>query len=266
MSPPRVVLVHWNAEEAQERAGRISAAGFTVSWLAEMSPAALKSLESQPPAALVIDLSRLPSHGRRVGEVARERRRLRGVPLVFVGGDEDKVARAKAACPDAVVTSWRGIKGAVSRAIAHPPATSSLPAPSTAGYSGTPLPRKLGIKDGHTVALVGAPDGFEGVLGDLPHGVVVRRRLQGRADVALFFMSRRHAYEHALPAVAALLDAGGAAWIVWPKKASGVPSELTETEIRAMALAHGLVDFKVCAVDATWSGLRLARRRQPRSA
>ncbi len=136
MSAPRVVLVHWNAEEAPERARRISAAGYTVSWLAEMSPAALKSLESQPPTALVIDLSRLPSHGRRMGEVARERRRLRAVPLVFVGGDEDKVARAQAVLPDATFTTWRGIKGALSRAIAHPPATPLVPTLRTDGLLG----------------------------------------------------------------------------------------------------------------------------------
>jgi hypothetical protein len=84
--------------------------------------------------------------------------------------------------------------------------------------------------------------------------------------VTLFFLARRHAYEHALPIIASLLDRGGAVWIVWPKKSSGVPSELTETSIREAALAHGLVDFKVCAVDATWSGLRLARRRARPSA
>ncbi len=267
MSAPRVVLVHWNAAEAQERARRLSAAGFDVSWLAEMAPAVLESLDAHPPTALVIDLSRLPSHGRRVGEVARERRRLRAVPLVFVGGDEAKVARVKASLPDAAYTTWRGVNGALSRAIAHPPAAPVVPtAAAMLGYSGTPLPKKLGIKVGHTVALVGAPEGFEGTLGELPAGVQVRRRLHGRPDVTLFFLARRHAYEHALPTVASLLDRGGAVWIVWPKKSSGVPSELTETDIRETALAYGLVDFKVCAVDATWSGLRLARRRARPSA
>jgi hypothetical protein len=186
---------------------------------------------------------------------------------VFVGGDEDRVARVKAALPDAAYATWRGVKGALSRAIAHPPAAPVVPtAAGIHGYSGTPLPKKLGIKDGHTVALVGAPEGFEDVLGELPPGVQVRRRLQGRPDVTLFFLARRHAYEHALPTIASLLDRGGAVWIVWPKKSSGVPSELTETSIREAALAHGLVDFKVCAVDATWSGLRLARRRARPSA
>jgi hypothetical protein len=260
MPPPRVVLVHWSDTELGARADRIAAAGYEVQSLAEMTPAVLKGLTTRPPQALVIDLSRLPSHGRRVGEVAREQRSLRSVPLVFVDGGKEKVAQVRHALPDAIYTSWRGIKGALSRAIARSP-DPAMPVRAPAGYSGTPLPKKLGIRAHTTVALVGAPEGFETVLGALPDGVTVRHDLRRPAAMAIFFVRDGRAYEGVLPTLTSVLDSGGGGWIAWPKQASGIDSDLNENIIRDVALANGLVDIKVCAIDSTWSGLRIARRR-----
>ncbi len=128
------------------------------------------------------------------------------------------------------------------------------------GYSGTPLVRKLGIKPDATVALVNAPPGFDDVLGELPHGVTVRRRLRGPADVIVSFHVDRARLERRLPALrAALTDAGGL-WLAWPKRAAGVATDLGEHAVRELGLAAGLVDNKVCAIDATWSGLRFVYR------
>lgn len=131
-----------------------------------------------------------------------------------------------------------------------------------AGYSGTPLPNKLGIKDGSVVGLIGAPPGFESTLGTLPEGARLRRNPRGRVDLLLWFVSARRDLERRAAAVAARIEHGGL-WICWPKKASGVPSDVDGDAVRSAGLAHGLVDHKVCAVDATWSGLRFARRRSP---
>jgi hypothetical protein len=132
---------------------------------------------------------------------------------------------------------------------------------STAGYSGTPLPRKLGIKPGHRVALLGAPDGFEAdTLGELPDGISVVRRARGEADVIVSFHTSRAELERRLPALRAMMEPAAGLWIAWPKRASKVPTDMTEDVVREIALPTGLVDNKVCAIDETWSGLRLVIR------
>jgi hypothetical protein len=127
-----------------------------------------------------------------------------------------------------------------------------------AGYSGTPLVKKLGIKPGATVVLIGAPRGFSRLLVDLPPDVRLRTRTAGTPDLALWFVTSRRDLEHRIGAIGRLLDAG--LWIVWPKKTSGVKTDLTEDVVRSVGLAYGWVDHKVCAVDETWSGLRFAKR------
>ena len=136
----------------------------------------------------------------------------------------------------------------------------------TAGYSGTPLPRKLGIKAGARLGLIGAPHGFDSTLVGIPEGVVVRRRVGGEPfDVIVAFFSRRSSLERRLPALSAALDPAGGLWIAWPKRASGLETDVTERVVRALGLAAGLVDNKVCAVDQVWSGLRLVYRLRDRS-
>jgi hypothetical protein len=129
-----------------------------------------------------------------------------------------------------------------------------------AGYSGTPLPRKLGIKEGSRVAVLSAPDDFDSTLGPLPEGVVVRRRLRGPLDVVVFFTTSRAQLERRIEALRAALDPAGRLWVAWPKRASGVATDVTEDVVREVALSHRLVDNKVAAVDATWSGLQLVIR------
>jgi hypothetical protein len=126
----------------------------------------------------------------------------------------------------------------------------------------TTLPRKLGIKPGHRVALLGAPDGFE--FGELPEDVRVRRRAGGKADVILTFHTARAELERRLPALRAMMEPAAGLWIAWPKRASKVETDITEDVLREIALPTGLVDNKVCAVDETWSGLRLVIRLEHR--
>jgi hypothetical protein len=134
------------------------------------------------------------------------------------------------------------------------------------GYSGTPLPQKLGIKPGHTVALLSAPPNFESLLSPVPTGVTIRRDAKGTRplDVAVLFAKSRADLEKRFGKVAERLDPAGGFWVAWPKKASGVATDLTEDLVRALALSRGLVDNKVCAIDETWSGLRLVYRLKDR--
>ena len=135
---------------------------------------------------------------------------------------------------------------------------------SPAGYSGTPLPRKLGIKEGAVVAFLDAPDDFAAMLGELPDGVAERTRLRGPLDVIVFFTVRRADLERQIERLKTALDPAGRLWIAWPKRASKVETDMTEDVVRDVALPLGLVDNKVAAIDETWSGLKLVIRRELR--
>jgi hypothetical protein len=130
------------------------------------------------------------------------------------------------------------------------------------GYSGTPLARKLGIRPGDTLALLGAPDGF--AIDELPSGVAVRHRAGPACDVIVSFHTRHAELARRFPALMRTLVADGGLWVAWPKRASGVETDITEDVVRDVALPTGMVDNKVCAIDDVWSGLRLVLRRELR--
>lgn len=132
------------------------------------------------------------------------------------------------------------------------------------GYSGTPLPRKLGIRPGARVALLGAPEGTRELLEPLPEGARVSGRLSAGLDLMVLFADRRADLARRMPRAQAAMKPDTGLWIAWPKKASGAPTDITEDVVREMGLAAGLVDTKVCAIDATWSGLRLVIRLRDR--
>jgi hypothetical protein len=133
-----------------------------------------------------------------------------------------------------------------------------------AGYSGTPLVKKLGIKEGHRVAFTSAPDGFRELMGELPVDVTVKSRLSGPLDVIVFFTKSRAELERRLPALRRAMDPAAGLWIAWPKRSSGVETDMTEDVARELGLANRLVDNKVAAIDDTWSGLRLVVRLEDR--
>jgi hypothetical protein len=133
-----------------------------------------------------------------------------------------------------------------------------------AGYSGTPLPQKLGIKPGARLGIFDAPDGFDATLGTLPEDVKKTTALRGALDVAMFFTTKRSDLEQRFAALAKAVAPAGSLWISWPKKSSGKKTDLDENVVRAIGLAKGLVDVKVCAVDDTWSGLKFVVRLKDR--
>jgi hypothetical protein len=132
-----------------------------------------------------------------------------------------------------------------------------------AGYSGTPLARKLGIRPGDRLALLGAPDGF--AIDDLPPGVEVSRRARPACQVIVSFYTQRMDLDRRFPTLMRALVADGGLWVAWPKRASGVDTDITEDVVRDVALPTGMVDNKVCAIDDTWSGLRLVLRKELRA-
>jgi len=256
---PAVVLIHWKPEEARVQAERLRQAGIEVRVTAPKDGKAVRALGERPPDAFLIDLGRLPAQGQAVGIELRRTAATRRVPLVFVGGGDGKAERAHAVLPDAAFLSWSELPGALEDAIRGAPAKPAAPN-TMAGYSGTPLPKKLGIRAGTVVALMGAPEGFEAKLTPLPEGARVQRKAR-TADRVLFFAGSVAALKRGFAAASRAVQEGGGLWVMWPKKASGVKTDVTETIVREHGLATGWVDYKICAVDETWSGLQFARRR-----
>ena len=257
----RIFFVHWNAAEAEERAGRLRQAGYKVDAYWQTDNTGLGLLRTNPPDLILVDLSRVPSHGRAVATFLRRQKATRHVPVVFVGGVPEKVARIREELPDAVYADWPSIRSALRQALARAPASPVVPPTTMAGYSGTPLAKKLGIRAGSIVALLNAPPGFAKQLDPLPEGIRLQEKPAGAKRMLLFARSQADLARR-FPAAERALPEKGGLWICWPKKASGIASDLSEPAVRAFGLARGLVDYKICAVDATWSGLCFERRRK----
>ena len=252
-------LISPNEERSSRIEQELAASGFTVD-ASPFEPQTLKAIASKPPDAVVIDLGRLPSHGRDIGIAVRTRVGTRMIPLVFVDGADDKIARTREMLPDAVYTRSGRLKSAVQKAISTPPENPVVPSSNLAGYSGTPLPKKLGIKTGSTLALVGAPKDFDSTLGELPEGTTISHGAGSDADVTLWFLDSLATLEGGIGEMAEVAG-NGRLWICWPKKASAITTDVTQNDVRKTGLGVGIVDFKICAIDPTWSGLCFTRRK-----
>ena len=133
-----------------------------------------------------------------------------------------------------------------------------------AGYSGTPLPKKLGVKPNQRIALVNAPTDFAKVLGRLPENAAIVKRLNGPLDLILLFVDREQTLTKQFPILANKLQSNGMIWVAWPKKSSGVATDLVFEKVQRIGLDSGLVDVKICAVDDVWSGLKFVIRLKDR--
>ena len=258
---PRIQLIHWNPAEAEERARRLEGAGYQVVFDVHDVPALQRALRRDPPAAVVIDLGRLPSQGRDLGVGLRAFVSTRHVPIVFVGGEPGKVEQVRARLPDAAYTAWDEIEGVLAQAISAPPSNPLAMKSQMDGYSGKPLLTKLGVKPGMQVALLGEPPELRAELGELPPGVRLVNALDPGCALALWFVGSRRELEDGMEHIAG--QAGkNALWIAWPKKGSPLASDVGEQVVRESGLSAGLVDYKICSIDATWSGLLLRRRKE----
>ncbi len=182
----------------------------------------------------------------------------RHIPIVFAGGDADAIARLRTLLPDAAFLTWGRIKTQLPRALRAAP---TVPVrPSKGLYAGRTLTQKLGLAVNERVAAVGAPAGLAALLDPLPEGTRLSADPIG-AQRYLWFVRTRRELQVALGHLAVLVTTQ-VAWLAWPKKTSGAASDLDGNVVREAGLAAGLVDFKVCSIDATWSGLAFKRPRR----
>ena len=255
----RVLLIHLNAGEGMARAQSLGAAGYHVRRILPRGLKFLSEVRRDPPDAIVIDLERLPSVGRDIGLALRMAKSTRHVPIVFAGGVAEKIAGVRTLLPDATYAPWSKVGGVVKRAIVRGVTKPVVPRSIFETYSGTPLLKKLGVKQNSLLALVDAPDGFGVSIGPLPEGATIWEKSGRRADLTMWFVRSSKELSRGIRKIAADLDQG-LIWIAWPKKTSPIVSDLSQVAVRSVGLANGLVDFKVCAIDATWSGLLFKRR------
>jgi CheY-like chemotaxis protein len=256
----RVLLVHWNAEEARAKARTLKDLGHTAEILCDSEKPNLGRVRQSPPDLFLIDLNRLPSHGREIAGYFRRAKTTRQVPILFVDGDADRVSRAKQLIPDAEFGKWEKIESALKKTSRRKLAKPVVPS-TMAGYSGTPLPKKLGIREKYNVVLVNAPDRFERKLEPMPAAAEVVGDPRRAQIAVLFAMSESELVRDFRPLVKALPERTPL-WIAWPKKASGVATDLADNVVREYGLGQGWVDYKVCAIDETWSGLCFARSKK----
>ena len=251
-----VRLVHFDEDQGLERQKQLEALGFEAAFDFGDSLFMARQIKAGPPDAVVIDLSRLPSGGREVAHSVRLTKATRHLPIVFVGGEPEKIERTRQFIPDATFTTWGRIKTALPKAIARPPANPVVPDHNNWGK---PTVAKLGVKPGSKVALVSSPKGFADSLKPWPAKVKLTARAEQDADIYVCFAKSSPELQ------AHLLSVRNAdrqtLWLAWPKKASGLKTELDGNVVRETGLRAGWVDFKVCALDATWSGLAFKRRK-----
>lgn len=253
----RVHLVHWDPVEGRRHKRTLEQLGHEVAYLGDVDgPSLGRVLRAGGADLILLDLSRRPSHAREIAMGMRSRRTTRHTPLLFVGGEPEKVAAIKALLPDAGYTTWGRIRTAIPQAIRRAPTAPFVP-PDTL-YAGRTLAQKLGIAAGERVAVVGAPPDFGTTLGTLPAKARLSASFAGECGRVVWFLRSQAELRIALGRLAATL-AQQVAWLVWPKKASGVRTDLDGNVVREAGLAAGFVDFKICSVDDTWSGLAFKR-------
>jgi CheY-like chemotaxis protein len=247
----RILVIHYEPPEAARLAERLRREGFDAMPCLHVGTKAFRGVRDNPPDAILIDLFRLPSYGRAIGALLREQKATRTIPLVFLVGDPEKADRVRETLPDAGFAPLDRIGAALRKAIARPPAAPLLPQIHTS------LLQKLKITPESSVALVNPPEGF--TLPESPRLV----RKAADADVVLTFVRTAPALGKELPALAKAVHPDRRHWILWPKKKGGGPSAaLSQIIIAEMCRAYGLVGYKTCAVDETWSAMIIARRRK----
>jgi hypothetical protein len=257
---PQIRLVCWDQVSAREHARILKKAGFTVDASPLYTGRLIGQFRDHPPAVVLIDLDRLPSHGRAVAIVLRSGKSTAHMPIVFAGGLEEKVQRAREQVPGAIFTDWAGVPGALKKALKKPAV--AIPQKSyMQHYAGSSLVKKLGFKPNMRAALLGAPEGFEDQLGELPEGVKFETKIGTQTKMAIWFVRSLRELAAETDYLSARLPPGASVWIVYPKQTSRFKVDFNQNDVRAMGLAAGLVDYKICAVDSDWTGLKFGRKR-----
>jgi CheY-like chemotaxis protein len=255
-----VQIISSDREKRAALTAALERAGYEVA-ASSMSEDLRRQLKAAPPGAIVIDLERAPATGRDLGLYLRVQSATRRCTLLFLDGKPEKVAEIRELLPDACYSTGGTLVEDLEHGLQNQPARPVVPASVFAGYSGRPLPAKLGLKPGMMVALIDAPDEFEALLRPLPENVQLARGGCTSPDLTLWFTTSVDALTADLPNRLQQARPGNI-WIIWPKRSSAQGSDLTQALVRKAGLEANWVDFKVCAVDQTWTALCFTARKE----
>ncbi|MGA7236804.1 MAG: hypothetical protein WBY44_14045 [Bryobacteraceae bacterium] len=245
-----------------ERAVALRDAGFKVDSSRLNTSRVIGTIKENPPAAIVIDLDRLPSHGRAVAAALRSSASTRGIPIVFAGGIEEKIAAAREELPDAVFSPWKSAATAIRQALKAQAANPVKTRPYMERYTGSGLARKLGLQTVIPCALIGAPEGFGETIDGLPEDFAFQSRIAADTKLVIWFVRTSAEMIFAAERASLHMPIGASVWIVYPKRSGSLRCDFVATDVRESALALGLVDYKICAVDDDWTGMKFARRKK----
>jgi hypothetical protein len=250
----KVLLFHWKQEEVGELIRALKTAGYAALHNSRQKPPTRKEIAQSGAVAAIIDLSRLPSHGRYAAAWLRGSKSTRHLPLVFVDGDAAKVKVVQQQIPDAVYTSCARIGPALKGALRNPPLDPVIPRGMMESAPGRTTAQKLGIREGSAVRVIDPPADYRRVIGVLPKDASFGEDGSAPAAVCLWFVGEPAAFRAALRTMRRLA-ASTRLWIVWRK---GRRDGFNGNVVREGALSVGLVDYKICSLDAVWSGMAFA--------
>lgn len=253
-----VSLVHWRLTEAKPLITLLEHAGYEVHYGGEQKPIRVSQLKNFDVTAAIVDLTRMPSYGKYWAAELRATS-LKHLPIVFVDGEPDKIAVVKAALPDATYTTRDKLVGVLKKI--KPVANPVQPSRMMASTRTTAL--KIGIKPDMRVAVFDAPAGYAKIIGPLPSGVALEEEPDEPAPYTLWFVRELDEYLSGLRKMRALA-AKSKLWVLYPKQKKGKQASITQTDVRESAIAIGLVDYKICSVDETWTGIAFALKRPAR--
>lgn len=250
----RIRLFHWRESESGPLIALLEKAGYEVDYQGEHG-VKFASLRQHPTHAVVIDLTRMPSHGRYVAAEIRSRKSLCHLPIVFVDGDPVKLQKIRETVPDAVFVARSKLIVALKKV---KPLTSPSPTkPMMASYVERTVAQKLGITEKMRVAVIDPPRDYGKAIGKLPQGAQLEEEPEETLPLTLWFVRDPETYLDRLAGMRRLC-AKSRLWVIYPKCARGRKAGLTQFVVRDAALELGLVDYKICSVDATWTGMLFA--------
>ena len=239
----------------------LKASGLDVDSSAFNPAGMITRLRENPPSLFLIDLDRLPSHGREVAVALRNSKAMRKIPIVFAGGVEEKVSRIREELPDATFTDWNKAAAVAKKALKKAPTPVITPVAHMQRYAGSQLAKKLDFKTGTKAALIGPEESFVELLGDLPEEVDLQSKVNKETKLILWFVRAQPEIAAAFEIASARMLPGCSLWIIYPKKSGSYKVDFNQNDVRLAGLAAGLVDYKICAVDLDWSGMKFARRK-----
>ena len=256
----KIKLIHWDKDLCEEKIRLLKSIGHQVGSESKLDKETFKRIKEYPPDVFLIDLTRLPSHGKEIAVGLRQIKSTRNIPIIFTEGEKEKIEKIRELLPDAIYSSWKNIRSALKKASEQRNVEKVIPLSMMERYSNSSLVKKLGIKENSKVALINPPKNFKETLGNLPENVKLIKAMKQGIDIIIWFTRSRKEFDLDFFNVLKYVDKNRL-WIATIKKSSGIFTDINQNIVRNICLINGLVDFKVCAIDDTWSGLLLTKRK-----